>query len=72
MTTRLVFIDRRRGQDRRFDLDPCKNLPMDLYHRMRRKNLDRRSNDRTLSDDYYAFLCAMAPTSSSGDEPKCH
>lgn len=52
----FIFIDRRKGGDRRLDADPCQNLPLDLYHRMRRKNSDRRSSKRSLSEDYYAFL----------------
>lgn len=50
------FIDRRKGRDRREDEDPCRNLNVDLYHRKRRKSKDRRTPERTLSDDYYAFI----------------
>lgn len=56
MSDHKFFIDRRKGADRRLDRDPCKNLPMDLYHRKRRKSVDRRSQDRSLADDYQAFL----------------
>lgn len=70
MTNSPVFINRRKGNDRRFDIDPCKNLPMDLYHRMRRKASDRRSSERTLSDDYYAYLCSTA--SHQGGDNSAH
>lgn len=56
MTQKLVFVNRRRGSDRRFSRDPCKELPLDLYHRKRRKNRERRNVNRTLSDDYYAYM----------------
>lgn len=49
-----IFINRRKGQERREDLDPCKDLDIDLYHRKRRKTSDRRS-ERSLDEDYYAF-----------------
>lgn len=51
-----MFIDRRRGNDRRLDADPCKDMSLDLFHRKRRKSRDRRAADRTLADDYYAFM----------------
>ncbi len=56
MSEHKFFINRRKGVDRRLDRDPCKNLPMDLYHRKRRKSTERRSQDRSLADDYLAFL----------------
>lgn len=56
MSNHKFFIDRRKGADRRLDRDPCKNLPLDLYHRKRRKSVERRSTERTLADDYLAFL----------------
>ncbi|GAB1259504.1 hypothetical protein [Aurantivibrio plasticivorans] len=49
-----VFIDRR-NNDRRTDHDPCEKLDIDLYNRKRRKSTDRRSPDKSLADDYYAF-----------------
>lgn len=52
----LIFVDRRNGNDRRLDLDPCSNLPVDLYHRKRRKSKDRRESCRSLSEDYYAYM----------------
>ena len=56
MDTSFIFIDRRKGRDRREDLDPCKDIPMDLYHRKRRKSKERRDISRTLTDDYYAYM----------------
>lgn len=55
MSDHKIFIDRRKGHDRRLDCDPCKNMPLDLYHRKRRKSTDRRSEDRSIADDYQAF-----------------
>lgn len=60
MTGNFIFIDRRKGRDRRLDADPCRELPLDLYHRMRRKNGDRRAPQRSLSDDYYAYVQASS------------
>lgn len=56
MSEHKFFIDRRKGADRRLDRDPCRNLPMDLYHRKRRKSAERRNQERSLADDYIAFL----------------
>lgn len=56
MYNKKIFVDRRRGGDRRRDRDPCKNLPMDLYHRKRRKSAERRAKGRSLEQDYYAFF----------------
>lgn len=66
-----IFINRRRGNDRREDLDPCKGLDVDLYHRKRRKKAERRE-ERTLDEDYYAFI-ANNPNidDKPGDKP-CH
>jgi len=54
-TNQIIFVNRRRGSDRRLERDRCKDLPMDLYHRKRRKSTDRRSSNRSLVDDYMAF-----------------
>lgn len=54
--SRIIFVDRRKGHDRRLDADPCSHLPLDLYHRKRRKTGERRDTSRTLSDDYYAYM----------------
>lgn len=51
-----IFINRRRSRDRRQDRDPCKHMPLDLYHRKRRKAPERRAPGRSLEDDYYAFM----------------
>lgn len=56
MTEKKVFINRRKSKKRRTDPDPCAALPLDLYHRKRRKSVDRRASNRTLAEDYVAFL----------------
>lgn len=67
MSSYRFFIDRRKGNDRRLDRDPCKYMPMDLYHRKRRKSTERRTLDRTIEDDFNAFLGDSLPTKK--DEP---
>lgn len=59
MSLHKIFVDRRRGEDRRLDSDPCKDMPIDIYHRKRRKSTDRRHRERTLADDYQAYLGEM-------------
>lgn len=56
MSEHKFFFDRRKGNDRRLDRDPCKNMPLDIYHRKRRKSTERRTEERTMADDYLAFL----------------
>ena len=56
MNQHKIFVDRRRGEDRRLDEDPCRNMPIDIYHRKRRKSTDRRQPERSLVDDYKAYL----------------
>lgn len=51
-----IFINRRRkNRERREESDPCKDMSIDIYHRKRRKAVERRK-PRTLDEDYYAFL----------------
>lgn len=59
----MYFINRRKGNDRRLDQDPCRNLPVDLYHRKRRKAKERRDVSRSLAEDYYAFCQDIATES---------
>lgn len=66
MTKKLIFVDRRRGHDRRLDEDPCKTMPIDLFHRKRRKSSERRDTSRSLVEDYYAFI---DPNNDSNDTP---
>ncbi|NHN37417.1 hypothetical protein G8764_08955 [Pseudomaricurvus alcaniphilus] len=61
-----TFVNRRKGTDRRYDSDPCRDIPLDLYHRKRRKRTERRA-ERTLVEDYYAFIQASSPSDSSTD-----
>jgi hypothetical protein len=57
--SKKIFINRRRkGGERREDADPCKEMPIDIYHRKRRKAAERRKL-RTLDEDYYAFLSTI-------------
>ena len=56
MEPRIVFVNRRKGKDRREDADPCKDIPLDLYHRKRRKSRERRDGTKSLTDDYYSYM----------------
>lgn len=53
--TKKIFINRRTDNDRRKASDPCRDLAVDLYNRKRRKSVERRE-ERSLKDDYYAFV----------------
>ncbi len=66
-----IFINRRRGNDRREDLDPCKGLNVDLYHRKRRKKAERRE-ERSLDEDYYAFLSSQDISEEHKGDTPCH
>jgi len=55
MSYKFVFVNRR-SDNRRLQRDPCKKMPMDLYNRKRRKSVERRDINKTLTDDYYSFL----------------
>ncbi|MEJ2445079.1 MAG: hypothetical protein P8Y42_16780 [Exilibacterium sp.] len=61
------FVNRRSGHDRRHNFDPCKDMPVDMFHRKRRKSSDRRKKLRTLKEDYYAFIQAPEPTAPECD-----
>lgn len=54
--TTVIFVNRRKGSDRREDMDPCKDIPLDLYHRKRRKSKERRDIAKSLTDDYYSYM----------------
>jgi len=54
--SKIIFVDRRKGDDRRLDSDPCSEMSLDLFHRKRRKSQERRDTSRSLSDDYYAYM----------------
>ena len=56
MDNSIIFVNRRKGIDRREDMDPCKDIPMDLYHRKRRKSKERRDVSKNLTDDYYSYM----------------
>jgi len=62
-----VFVDRRSGYDRRREHDPCRNVPFDLYHRKRRKCIDRRTQNRTLDEDYLAFFGRLPANNKAPD-----
>ena len=68
--TNKIFINRRKGNDRREDLDLCEGLDVDLYHRKRRKKAERRQG-RTLDEDYYAFMATQDVNDDHiGDSPQ--
>ena len=70
--SKKVFINRRRkGSERRAEEDPCKDLEIDIYHRKRRKALERRK-DRTLDEDYYAFLASVKTEGDDSSDPQYH
>ncbi|EGG94050.1 hypothetical protein IMCC1989_390 [gamma proteobacterium IMCC1989] len=57
--SKKIFINRRsKDNERREEDDPCKEMSIDIYHRKRRKALERRKA-RTLDEDYYAFLASV-------------
>lgn len=62
------FFDRRQ-RDRRLDADPCRNLPVDLFHRKRRKRTDRRQTG-SLYDDYYGYLRSLGIGLDQGKRDK--
>lgn len=63
--SKKIFINRRsKNNERREEADPCKEMSIDIYHRKRRKALERRKS-RTLDEDYYAFL---ASAKTDGDD----
>jgi hypothetical protein len=61
-----IFIDRRR-RERRRQPDPCRELPVDLYHRKRRKSAERRNQNRSLAEDYEAFMAAAERQDAEAD-----
>ena len=63
-----IFIDRRKGKDRREEGDLCEGLDVDIYHRKRRKNPDRRA-ERSLYEDYEAFIAKDNQGSSHSTPP---
>jgi len=73
MDSRLIFINRRKGSDRRVEADPCRDMPIDLYGPKRRKSEERRAERRSLADDYYSFVESAikrnAEKSSDGSRP---
>ncbi len=56
MNKSFVFVNRRKGDERRLTEDPCSEMPLDLYHRKRRKSKDRRDISKSLTDDYYSYM----------------
>lgn len=50
------FVNRRCGGDRRLHPDPCRDMTIDIYHRKRRKSPERRTANRSLEQDYLAFM----------------
>lgn len=56
---KVKFVERRSGHKRRQEPDPCAALPVDLYHRKRRRSVDRRTPGRTLEQDIEAYYRAL-------------
>ena len=56
MAHRLVFVNRRRGVDRRFFSVAEGESTAELHRHQRRNSDERRDQTRTLSDDYYAYM----------------
>ncbi|MDN3639661.1 hypothetical protein QWY82_12725 [Simiduia curdlanivorans] len=53
-----LFVERRKG-NRRVEQDRCANLDLDLYHRKRRTQRDRRTAQRSKIEDITAFYEAQ-------------
>ena len=69
MGNQRIFINRRkRGIERRIDVDRCKNMSLDLFHRKRRKSKERRSPNRTLEQDYVAYQKTQNESVATADQ----
>jgi len=67
-----IFINRRnKDRERREEADPCKELSVDIYHRKRRKALERRKT-RSIDEDYYAFLASVKSDSDDISDSQYH
>lgn len=64
-----IFIDRRKGRDRREEVDLCEGLDVDIYHRKRRVRSDRRAEDRSLDEDYDAYMGHAESEPKENDQP---
>ena len=69
MSHRFLF-DRRSGNDRRTGEDQRQNPRLDLPHKRRRKTADRRKQDRTMTDDFYASNSFVYQKTSSRPNTK--
>ncbi len=67
--TKKIFFDRRSGMDRRSGKEQRENPRLDLPHRQRRSQQDRRT-PRTLVEDYYAFHDAHESAPEPGPETR--
>ena len=67
-----IFIDRRKGKDRREEIDLCEGLDVDIYHRKRRIKPDRRAEDRSLEEDYDAFMGEEGDEQAQDSEQPLH
>lgn len=70
MKPNIIFVNRRKGEDRREESDPCKDLDLDLCHRKRRKKRERRDQNRSLSGDYYAYVQSKGKAATSNIEKR--
>lgn len=64
------FIERRSGRNRRQEPDPCAELPVDLYHRKRRKQAERRTPGRSLEQHQAAYYGSLL--SEPGETEELH
>lgn len=68
----VIFVERRSGQDRRNEPDRCAGQPYDLYHRKRRRTIDRRAPNRNLAEDISAFYSAQEQLNQIEDHTPTH
>lgn len=56
MSSNLIFVDRRQGQERRSEQDVTAASAVDTLQHKPRKTSDRRDRARNLLEDYYAYM----------------
>lgn len=66
--TMTFFIDRRNGAERRRDNDRRDNPRLDLSHKRRRKGADRRTPNRDMLEDFYAYEQSQSFGESSANQ----
>lgn len=64
MSSHLVFVDRRKGRDRRLEPQPQQQMhasdasPQTRSANKRHNFIERRDTSRNITDDYYAYMRA--------------